>query len=91
MNIDPHDRTAGFCGDAQGRAACPTGNIEQDLSRRKVEPAQKPVLLICREPTVLPNILPESLATNLRVELCIKISVVSVVVNGGLIGFQLSC
>ena len=46
MDVNADDRTAGGSGDPQGRASCATSDIEQALPGGKVEPLQKPVLLV---------------------------------------------
>src|SRR5271157_224121 len=58
-----------------------TGNIEQGLAGRKVEPAQKPVLLVCGEPTILSNVLPKGFATDLLIQVRLEIVVVGVVLT----------
>src|SRR5882672_9885882 len=83
MNVNADNRTTGVSGDSQRRSPCSTTNIEQCGPRRKLEPLQKPVLLVCGEPAILSNILAKSFVTDLPVQLRLKTSVVGVVVTSG--------
>src|SRR5262249_15994346 len=46
MSIDANNRTTGYAGHAQGGASCSTSNVKQGLPSRKIEPSQKPILLV---------------------------------------------
>src|ERR1700720_1405700 len=81
MDVKADNRTAGGSGDPQGWASSSTGDIQQALPGRKVEPLQKLVLLVRGEPTVLSNILAKSCMTDLCVYVGLKISLIGVVVT----------
>src|SRR5882724_999881 len=83
MNVNSDDRTAGASRDSQHRASRSASNVEQGLARRKIEPAQKLVLFVRCKPAALSNILAESIATNLGIQVGLKIAVVGVVMTTG--------
>src|SRR6267378_1655715 len=79
MSVNSHNRAARPGRRAKHRPAGPTASVEKCHSARKSEPVQKLVLLVCGQPTVLSDILPESFAADLRIQFNLEISVVGVV------------
>ena len=77
--IDAHNRTACFGNNAQRRTTGPAGYVKQPLARAQVEPGQKAILFVCRQPTVLANIAAKCVPANPRGQLCLEISVVGIV------------
>jgi hypothetical protein len=59
------------------------GNVEQTLSRREIEPAQKSILFVGCEPAALSNVIAKGIASNLSVQVSLKIAVVNIVMATG--------
>src|SRR6267378_5359501 len=81
MSVNSYNRAARPGRGAKHRPTGPTASVEKCHSARKSEPVQKLVLLVCGQPTVLSDILPESFAADLLIQFNLEISVVGVVLS----------
>src|SRR6266536_4864403 len=91
LHVNADEGTARGFDDANRGATGAACDIEQDLAGSKVKPAHKRVLLARGEPTILANIQAKSLATNLRIEFRLEVSVAGVVVTSRRVDHAFAC
>src|SRR5215813_9305263 len=87
VKINPNKGAPCFCNNSQSRSARTAGYIQELLPGGKFKPPEKHVLLRSGEPTELSYILAGAFAADLRIQLCLKVAVVRVVVGATLLAF----
>src|SRR6266404_4813422 len=81
MNIHPSHRAARSGRNPQRRISCSTCDIKKSVPRGKLQPCQKPVLLVRRVPAVLSDVLAIGLAPDFGIYLGLEVAVIQVVVS----------